>query len=244
MTHAKLEPRCNRGRAGYSLVELLAAMVIFVGFLAAVMAALSDAMVQREVQGTYALMQMDARRALDRISSELRMSGRIPNPAPGQPEYPYTFVNGGALGVYNHPSRHEPAAKHVGPESPAFGDNREIAFRIPADIDGDGLLTSSATGKIEWCDYDVAYVLVTGADGTNTLERWEDGERTDVIARYVERIAFDTINTDPTIDMNSVVVNVYVARPTAMGVWLEMHVWTVVNMRNTDGLVTPAPSAI
>jgi len=235
----------RRRQAGFTLLEAVVSSVILVSMLVAIYGALSSSWSSYGTQSTYAKMQMDARRALERVAEELRMAGRVPNPAPGQPDYPYTFVNGSALGTFNQPARHPAPVQHVEPGTPAFGDCREIAFLIPEDLDGDGLLTSAATGDIEWSDYDLSYVPVTGPDGNNRLERWEDDRPTDVLATYVERVTFDTIDTDPSIHFNEIVVTIYMARPTPeKGVWLQTQLSTTVKMRNTDGLYRDAPSAI
>jgi hypothetical protein len=60
----------------------------------------------------------------------------------------------------------------------------------------------------------------------------------------VERITFDTVDTDPSIDFNEVVITIYLARPAATGAWLETSLSTCVKMRNADGLYRDAPSAI
>ncbi len=236
--------RCA-GRQGFSLIEALMSSFIFCALLAALYAAMADADRMKKVQDTYARMDMDARRALLQMSTELRMSGRVANPAPGQPSFPYTFVNGGALGTYNPRARHSPANINVDSSSPAYGDNVEISFLIPHDNDGDGLLTSSATGKIEWSEYHVSYVIVTGPDGINRLERWEDGTRTDVIAMYAERVVFDTIKTDPSLSLHEVGITLYMARPiSGTSTWVETYLTTKVTMRNSDGLHEEAPSPI
>jgi hypothetical protein len=122
----------------------------------------------------------------------------------------------------------------VGGLSPAFGDVREIVFKTPFDHDGDGMLTAAATTDVEWSLFDISYVLITDAGGVNTLVRREDGVITHLIARYVERITFDTINTDGTVGFNEIMISVYMARPTPRGVWVETNMSTCVTMRNVE----------
>ena len=221
------------GGTGFSLVEALMSSLIFVALLVAVYSALTDAMSVNDIQGTYVRMQMDGRRALERIAAELRMTGRFDNPAPGQPGYPYVFPDGDPFGVFTY-LKHDPPARHLPAGNAANGETREIAFKVPRDEDGDGLLTEAATGDIEWCDEDISFALVTDATGMNVLERREDGVTTDILARYVERITFDTIDTDPAVDMNEIAVTLYMAREAPEGVWLQTNLTTCVTMRNTE----------
>ncbi len=243
--------RVRRSEAsGYTVLELMVSLVLFLACLLGVLNALSDSMYHYTVQGTYAVMQMDARKALEAISRDLRMGGRIRS-ADNKIEYPYTFVNGGptascvdlsgaANNTFTVPAAHAPAGQHLSIGAPGFGDNREIGFKIPWDVDGDGQPTAAATGDIEWSPSDVSYTIVSAANGVNQLQRWYGGKCTDVIADYVERITFDTVRTDPTIDWNGCVVTVYMAKPTSRGVWLQTQLSTIVKMRNTNQEAEPA----
>lgn len=232
--------RRRRARRGYSLVELMFSLLIFLSCIVGILNALSDSMYHYSVQGNYAVMQMDARRALELVARDLRMAGRIRPEAYGR-EYPYTFADGGLLEDGSEPAAlHAAAARHVPATSPGFGENREIGCKIPIDVDGDGLVTDADTGLVEWSPYDVSFVVATNASGLNQLQRWEDGVCTDIIADYVERVTFDTVRTDPTIDWNGIVVTVYMAKPTPRGVWLETQLSTTIKMRNTDEAVAPA----
>lgn len=220
-------------QCGFSLIEAMVSTFIFLAVLGSVYGAISSGRRLADVEKTYGVMEMDARKTLEFMSQELRMSGWRDHAIPGEPAYPYIFTNGVAFGSYADES-HPAPDQHVGVLSPAFGEVREIVFKIPTDIDGNGILTDNETGEVEWSPYDVSYVLVTGANGVNTLVRREDGIVTDVLAHYVERVTFDTIYTDATIDMDEVVISMYMARPTPQGVLLETSLSTVVTMRNVD----------
>lgn len=223
----------RRRTGGFTLVEALVSSFIFIFLLAAVYESLSDSISFQGVQKTYAQMQMDARRALERMSSELRMAGRFSNPVPGQPAYPYIFTNGAAVGGFAALS-HSAPVQHLAPGNPAFGDVREIAFKIPEDVDGDGLLTAEATGEIEWSTDIYSYVLVTDPNGINVLQRRSGTTVTDTIARYVERLTVNTIDTDPSIGLNEIVITIYMARPDNTGQWLQANLTGCVTMRNTE----------
>lgn len=232
ISHEAIGARRSR-HGGFSLVEALVTSFIFISLLVAVYSALGDATSFYDVQGTLIKMQMDGRRALDKMASELRMAGRFPNAAPGEPGYPYVFTNGAATGAFADES-HTPAQSHLPAGNPASGDIREIVFKIPQDVDGDGLLTVAGTGKIEWSADDISYVIESDAAGINTLERRQAGVVTDILARYVERITFDTIDTDSTVDINEVVITLYMARQTPGGQWLQTNLSSCVTMRNTE----------
>lgn len=223
----------RRARLGFSLIETLVSTFIFMACLAAVFGAIGSGRNFAGTQNALAEIQMDSRRALERISTELRMCAWLDSPFVGEPRCPYVFVNGDAKGSYGTES-HAAPAQHVAPGDPAFGDVKGLAFKIPRDLDGDGLLTNALTGEIEWTPNYISYSVITSAGGVNTLVRREAGVVTDRIASYVERVTFDTIYTDPTIGMNDIVVTLYMAKPTNRGVWVDAIMSTVVSMRNVD----------
>jgi len=229
--HTLRKKRRNLG--GFSLIEALVSTFIFLAFMAAVFSAVNSSRGFAGVQDTLAKMQMDSRKVLERIGTELRMAGWLDGPAVGDPPLPYVFFDGNAEAPYSI-CGHEPAAQHVPATSPAFGDVRELVFRRPVDQDGDGLLTNGTTGEVEWSPYYIAYALITDAGGVNTLVRTEDGVITDIMARYVERITFNTIYTDGSIAMNDIVITIYMAKPTPRGEWLQTSMSTCITMRNVD----------
>jgi len=229
---AILKRRRSR-RAGFSLIEALMSTFIFLSVLAAVYGTISSGQSFTGVQDTLAKIQMDARKTLERLTEELRMSGWRENPVALEPDYPYIFVNGVAHGSFAAES-HPAPAQHVAPGNPAFGDVREIVFKIPVDLDGDGLLTDGTTGDVEWSPWDVSYVLITSPGGVNELVRREDGVVTDILARYVERITFDNIFTDGSVQLNEIAITIYMARPTPAGAWLQTTMSTVATMRNVE----------
>ncbi|MHC4712538.1 MAG: PilW family protein [Planctomycetota bacterium] len=228
----RLGNRAKR-RAGFSLIEALMSTFIFLSLLGAVYSTISSSRSFAGTEATLAKMQMDGRKSLERLSHELRMTGWLDSPFAGEPPVPYIFVNGDAKGSYAYLSHLAPA-QHVAPGTPAFGDVKEIAFRVPVDLDGNGLLTDNFTGEVEWSPYYVTYALITDAGGINSLVRREDGVITEIIARYVERITFDTIYTDAAVDMNEIAITIYLARPTPRGVLLQATMSTCVTMRNID----------
>lgn len=94
MKNSKMKlARRRAARRGYTIIELMFSLVIFLFCIVALLNALSDSMYHYTVQADYAIMQMDARRALETIARDVRMAGHIEDPSSGI-EYPYTFTNG------------------------------------------------------------------------------------------------------------------------------------------------------
>ena len=223
----------RRRSGGFSLVEAMVSTFIFLGFLAATYQGIARSRQYADIQETLSQIQMDAEKALDGLANELRMSAPITNPIAGEPAYPYVFFDGFAEGSFSDET-HTPPDQHVAATSPAFGEVREIVFKVPFDNDGNGLLTDEGTGEPEWSLFDVSYVLITDASGTNVLARREDGVVTDIIAKYVERVTFDTVNTDGAVGFNEIVITIYMAKELAPGVWVETNLSTCVTMRNVQ----------
>jgi len=72
-----------------------------------------------------------------------------------------------------------------------FGPNHEIVFLQPLDADASGVPDIDVDGRLVWDSIEYSYVVVTGADGVNVLQRRSNGAAPKTIAKNVERIAFD-----------------------------------------------------
>ncbi len=223
----------RKSRCGFSLIEAMMSTFIFLAVLAAIYSTIHSGQTFAGVQDTMAVMQMDARKALERMTTELRMTGWLENTFADEPPYPYIFVNGVASGSFAAES-HPPPSQNVTDPNPAFGDVKTIVFKIPVDLDGNGLFTDGLTGEVDWSPYNVSYALITDAGGVNTLVRRENGVITHQIARYVERITFDTFRTDSSVRMNEIAITIYMARPAPHGPLLQTSMSTRVTMRNVD----------
>ncbi|HET6202491.1 MAG TPA: prepilin-type N-terminal cleavage/methylation domain-containing protein [Planctomycetota bacterium] len=175
------------GRGGFSLPEVLVASAILLVVGAAVTAALARARGLAVTGGELAALEEGSARALHRMVGDLRRSGFV---GIGGVSYPHLFDDGNALPPFDAHA-HPPATKQAVAGDPDFGPNREIVFLLPADDDGDGIPDVDATGHLVWGGDEVSYVVVTGADGVNVLERRTNGTSPLSVARNVERIAFD-----------------------------------------------------
>ena len=175
------------GRGGFSLPEVLVASSILLVVGGAVTAALARARGLAVTGGELAALEEGSERALHRIVLDLRRSGFA---QVGGVSYPYLFDDGNALPPFDAHA-HPPAAKEAVAGDSDFGPNREIVFLLPADDDGDGVPDVDAAGRLVWGGDEVSYVVVTGPDGVNVLQRRTNGGDPVPIARHVERIAFD-----------------------------------------------------
>lgn len=158
---------------------------------------------------------------------------------------------------------HPPAAENAQAAEPDFGVNREIVFVRPsfsevaqADdgrnydlfdefgaplavpggvnivkryafpvIDGDGDAGFEAT--------ETSYVLVTAGDGVNVLQRRRNGGSPTAVARGVERLVFDTSNTDPVgVPVGAVRVRLWMRARDGGGTVHRHFAETVVRLQN------------
>jgi Tfp pilus assembly protein PilE len=183
-------------------------------------------------------LQQKGREALKKIVEELQQSGFVENGTAGNPldDYPYIFTDGNALAPYSS-FAHTPAQHQAESGSSADGPTREIVFRLPEDKNNDGMIYDDKTGRIEWGNEEFAYVLVTGKDGVNRLERRihssgaQVGRR--VLAEDVERVIFDSIYTDSSVQYNQIVVTLFLRRKTEDGA-VTVALATSVDLRNSD----------
>lgn len=170
--------------------------------------------------------------AMMNIANDLRQTGYFTDPVTNK-SYPYIFTNGAAQAPFSLHA-HTPAQHQAEPGSIAYGPTREIVFRITADLDGDGVRTSSATGQIEWGPDEISYVLVTAPDGVNQLERRSNGGSPAIVARYVERICFDDSSTDSSVPYGQVRLILHMRKTTTDGRVVKANYSTLVKMRNYE----------
>ena len=235
--------------AGFSLVEVLIVLAIFAVVMLGIFQTLHYATRFYAHGSTQAELQIEAIKAMELMTSELRQGGvLLIDPDEEDPYYngnlyPYIFADGDAdvdgffphFSVHNHaPAEHDPI-----PGSSADGPTREIVFRTIrnpdgtlADHDGDGNATDNVTGAIEWCDDEISYVLITDSGGTNLLQRRVNGQAPRAIARDVERITFDTMYTDNQVRLYQVVISLYLDRIDPNGRHLRTTIVSTVNLRN------------
>lgn len=202
----------RRARSGFTLLELSVSAAVLIVLAIGVTESVRSLSRLASSGGVDGRLQDSAQRALATILVDLRRAGfaTIDGRA-----YPHLFVDGNAASDFDAHD-HAPADEHAEDGEPGFGPNREIVLRLPllrkVNQDADGVNWDlddpaapavgivktydvpelDANGALQWDAADVAFVLVTGVDGVNVLERRESGGRTSVVARGVERVTFES----------------------------------------------------
>ncbi len=251
--------RCSRRRAGFTLVEVAISLTILLILAAGIVEAVHHAGALARGGGAQGRIQMAAQDALSRITEDLTASGFVTT---GGKTYPFLFDGGNAGGAFAAHD-HAPAAQSAEPGDDDFGASREIVFVRPAfvemaqgadgtnhplfDDDGTPLAVPGgvvvtkryqfpaigADGAAVWDPAEISYVLVTGADGVNELQRRIDGVRSSVVARGVERVTFDTRVTDPVnVPVGAVRIRVWLRLLDEEGVLHRRFVESLVRLQN------------
>lgn len=237
---------------GFTLLELtISATILFV--LAAMMVEAVDQIGALGRSGSTAgRLQMGAADALTRISADLRSSGFVT--ANGK-DYPYLFEDGVADPAFAIHA-HAPATENAQAGEPDEGVNREMVCAQPAFVsvaqgdDGANYPPGAVPGGVSvvkiydvpdidangsaiWSVDELSYVLVTGADGVNELQRRVNGASPAVLARGVERILIDTSTTDPVgVPVRAVRVRLWLRLPDSEGTVHRHFAEAVVRLQN------------
>lgn len=177
-------------------------------------------------------LQDQGERVLQLVSADLRRSGFV---TVGADNYPHFFDEGNALFSFANHWHAAPAHTAVAGDVD-FGVTREIVFVQPqmaTDVNGDEAPTLDAQGVVQWDATEVSYVLVTGADGVNYVERRTNGANPRRIASHVERLAFDdAASTAGALQLGTVRVQIFFRQVDEKGVVHRHQAETTVALRN------------
>ena len=113
---------------------------------------------------------------------------------------------------------------------------REIVYRLPQDVDGDGRVLSESTGALEWSPSLYGFLLIPDGSGTLDLVRRradDSGVTDELVCRWVESLTFDTAATKTILPRNAVEIHLRLRRPDTRSRQQRLHLATTVVMRNT-----------
>lgn len=213
-------------RCGFTLVEVvitLAITAVVVGAIAQSVAGMKGLNASADAQTELA---ESGNRALRRVLADLKRTGFA---TVDGLVYPYVFDNGGP-GVDFAIHAHATADSLADWPVPA---SREIVFRIPDDADQNGIPDLDVDGSLNWDPQEYSYVLITGPDGINRLQRRVDGGGERTVARYVDRIVIDdAITSGFQIPLDTLRVRIDMAKPDGDGRIHELTLQGLVRARN------------
>ncbi len=241
----KISPKTKVRRtstSGFSVVELAigVAVLLVLGLgLAQSMDSLRSSTITGSVDGQ---LQIMAEKAIATIVGDLKRSGFVD---PDGTPHPYLFVDGAASAPYAIHA-HAPAVHTAINGEADFGPNREIAFLEPLDADDrdpltvvptpDGIPDIDADGQLVWDPIPRSYVVVTDADGVNVLQRRVNAGTPTIIARNVERIAFDDNATSGfQVPLDAIRVRIWLRDRDSEGALHHYFGEAVVKLRNGVG---------
>lgn len=222
-------PARHRARSAFTVLEMLISLTLLGLLAGALTEALQTMRGLSNASNTQSTIQSAAEHALKLICGDLKRSGFV---TVGGIDYPYLFDNGVVVppfGAHAHP----PALKDAVVGDADFGPNREIVFLQPRDNDVNDIPDLDAAGNLIWNPTEFSYIVRTGPDGVNYLQRRSNGAAPRTIASHIERIAFDSnASTGFVLPINSVRVRIFFRRVDAKGVLHRYAVESTCKLRN------------
>lgn len=198
------------------------------------------------------------RRTLETVARDLSRTGNRIDPVWGIP-FPHVFRNGLPDPILSGAWEHDTeqleemaAAFPPGPPPPPEPSNpppfvapgfeltpmgiREIVFRLPADLDGDGRLLN-ASNQLEWHPDTFGYIMIPNHRGTlNLVRRTVTAQHviTDqTICTNVEALTFDSVETKSILPLDAIEVHLHLKRQDVRGRIQRLHLTTTMVMRNS-----------
>ena len=182
----------TRARAGFSALEMLVAVTVLTMLAGSLTMAIKHMRGLTTTANAQSTVQNSAERAMKRIFDDLARSGAV---TLGGVDYPYLFDDGAAAAPFGAHA-HAPAQHQAVAGDPDFGPTREIVFALPQESDPPGTFGNDVpdidvNANLIWDVAETSYVLITGVDGINYLQRRVNGATPVTIATHVERLVFD-----------------------------------------------------
>ncbi|HTF89003.1 MAG TPA: prepilin-type N-terminal cleavage/methylation domain-containing protein [Planctomycetota bacterium] len=221
-------------RSGFSALEMMVAVTllsILAGSLTMAIKHMRNLTSSSSVQST---LQLSAERAMKRIAADLSRSGTIAMPGGN---VPFRFDDGNPITFFqNH--AHAPAQHHAVAGDSDFGPSTELVFAQPQENDlpgsyGNDVPDIDANADLIWDAVEFSYVLITGPDGINYLQRRTDAANPVTIASNVERVVFDDqISSGNVLPVESLRVRLFFRKLDAQGVLHRHSVEQIIKLRN------------
>jgi prepilin-type N-terminal cleavage/methylation domain-containing protein len=224
----------HRLRAGFSALEMLVAVTVL-SLLAGSLSMSLKHMRGLTTTGTsQATLQAASERALRRISADLSRSGSINLMGNA---YPFLFDDGAAIDAFA--GHAHPAATHTAVAGePDFGPTREVVFVLPREADlpgtyGRDVPDIDINANLIWDVTEFSYVLITGVDGINYLQRRVNGAAPTTIASNVERVVFDdNPSSGFVLPVDTIRVRLFFRKTDAQGVVHRYTAEQIIKLRN------------
>ncbi|MFC1658578.1 PilW family protein [Candidatus Omnitrophota bacterium] len=189
----------QKNSKGFTLAEVLVAFAIFIAMLALIYGMFYSGLDIWGTAKTHAELQAKARIALNLMVSELRNATRT--------------------------SVQNPSPNLSVPPMP---NNSEIAFYLPQDLDGDGLVTD-ANGEIEWdTDNQIRYQFIPDESQIRRL----DNSGWTIFARDVADLRFLDMGIDPALSLDAVRINLSLKETTEKQRDITIRLSSIVALRN------------
>lgn len=193
-------------KKGFTLLEAIVAGGITIVAIGIISAIYFSGKETWETHQTYAQLQAEARLAMHTMGSELRMATRKSTATPS----PNIYI----------------------PSSP---NNTEIYFYLPADIDGDGTLLDSTTGRLEW-DTDNIIAYRFNATGKTLLRQVLDNASTilssKIISQDISAAQFSDIGINNSLKLTEVRIALNLSRETPNRRNITTSISSIIKLRN------------
>jgi len=234
-----MKTRCTRRsrsqRAGFTVLEASIGslvLLLFAGTVVETLTSMRNGTLTTRIEDK---AQLNARRAMDIIVSDLSYGGLVTADAR---DYPLHFDDGVLAPEYDPHEviAHDPAVEKSTADRDDFGVNREIVLIHPADNDSDGVpdVADVVSGQLVWAvDQPISYTLETDENGENVLIRRRGTVPGRIVARGVERVRFlNSQDTGFQIPLDAVRVELHFLLEDDDGHQYRHRMETTVRMRN------------
>lgn len=249
----------RRHQRGFSLVEVTVSLVFTMLIFGTYAAAVVDSVEFSASNIGGASLHEIGRRTLESIARDLTRTGNFIDAVTGIP-FPHVFKNGQPEAVLANNWQHNvdeltaiaatfppgppPPPEPVNPPpfvAPGFELTpmgiREIIFRVPEDLNGDGRLLA-ANHTIEWGTSTLGYIMRPNHSDTLTLVRRSVSAqhvvRETTICTDVEALTFDSVETKNILPMDAIEVHLHLKRQDVRGRVQRLHLTTTMVMRNSQ----------